>query len=444
MADIESQVRGDGEAFTRADRPPSYTRLCTYKILPICLAICIISIFAAAIVCTSLNKPIPSDAVIVISVLAGCLLLLIFAGCLKIYHDQNGMGKVHPRAEQALKGFRDRLVRLFCCIDMASYAPSSNNTSNHEEAEKNPRKEEDNVGEEAVQPVIRLASRSPRREPLQRPGNAVQGPRDQPQTPGNYPPRHQVSRSNLQQDRRPQGLRPPEPRHPAPSHQSPLPRFEPQSAASSNYRGASQANEMLYSEVVPIDGRYSRTLPVTNSRDTLSSERRPSAAVPPLQTPQSRPRPNNQAIHLTSVPDAAAQLQAVLGDTPTTPLQSFLKPTRSIRYEQDTDHRRFESPPNSPTQDGLQSASGTSTNASSSLASRPGSNISSPSTPTTRESANLPQFLAQCHTEQLILRNNRDLLVEHRAQYHTRHSAGLTYCRPIRTTQGQWIKESEE
>ncbi|KAK8136959.1 hypothetical protein PG984_004899 [Apiospora sp. TS-2023a] len=153
MADIEFQGQGDGKT-----ERPSYTRLCTYKILPISLVICTTSIFSAAIVCTSLDKPIPPNAVIVISTIAGSLLLLILAGYLKIYHDRNGMDKVHPRAEEALKAFRDGFVSHLCCVEMDDYATFLITRNNPGEGEKTAPK--GNGGEGNVQSGIRVARRA--------------------------------------------------------------------------------------------------------------------------------------------------------------------------------------------------------------------------------------------------------------------------------------------
>ncbi|KAK8035042.1 hypothetical protein PG993_010037 [Apiospora rasikravindrae] len=449
MADIESQVQSDGKAFIKTTRP-SYTRLCTCKVLPICLAICIISIFSAAIVCTNLGKPVPSNAVIAISVIAGCLLLLIFAGYLKIYHDRNGMGKVHPRAEQALKDFRDRLVRLFCCIDMNSYAPSANNKSNDEEAQKIPPKE-NSAGEGHAPPEIRVVavSRQPQeRESLQRPNNTVQGPRDQPRTPGDYPSRRRAAQQNPQQGQHHQSLQPPDPQQRMLSRQASRPSLHDRSAASSNYAEASQADELrLPSKQTTTDVNYTMPLHGNDSRNNPPAKKRlyrSSAGVAPLQTPHIRHGSSDQA-YLVSVPDAAVQLQAVLGDTVTTPLKSFIKPTRSIRHEEDTENhqqRLFGSPSNSRTQGAIPSTSGATTDAST-LASRPGSSMSSTATPTTWESADSWRVSAQCHTEQRIWRNNRDIMTKHRAQCHTMYPTGLAYCRPLRSGQGQWINDPE-
>ncbi|KAK7967386.1 uncharacterized protein PG986_001663 [Apiospora aurea] len=443
MADIESQVPGDGKAFIKTNRP-SYTRLCTRKVLPICLAICIISIFSAAIVCTTLGKPVPSNAVIVISVMAGCLLLLIFAGYLKIYHDRNGMGKVHPRAEQALKVLRDRLVRLFCCIDMNDYAPSANNnSSNHEEEKQIPSKEH-SACEGNVRPGIRVvASRPPlESEPLQRPSNTVQGPRDQPRTPGGYSSRRLAPQQTSQQGQQHQSLQPPDPQQRMRRHQTPHSSLHDRSAASSSYADASQADELgLPSKQSFTDLNYTVLLHGNNSRNGISSPQglhQRSAEVRPLRTLRSNQGPNNPDAYLIRVPDAAAQLQAILGDTNTAPLESFIQPTRSIRHEEDTDshqQRLSDSPSSNRTQDGIPSTSGTTTDTSK-MASRPGSSISSSATATTGESTDSSQYSAQCHTEQIIWRNNRDLMAEHRARYHTRYSTGLVYCRPPWSGQG--------
>ncbi|KAK7935119.1 hypothetical protein PG985_000614 [Apiospora marii] len=381
MADIESQGQGDGKT-----ERPSYTRLCTRKILPICLAICVISIFSAAIVCTSLDKPVPPNAVIVISTIAGCLLLLIFAGYLKIYHDRNGMDKVHPRAEQALKAFRDGFVSHICCVEMDDYAiPHITRSNNPGEGEKTAAKE--NGAEGNIQSGVNYVYRHPpERKPLSRSNHTVQGPRDQYQTP--VPPpgpsRRQDPDHNRQQQYR-QSHRPP----PAEQYQNlrgnrppPVTNLQPRPVHSAknpelsrNLKGTMQGTS--FGHDVPQDLRIGATPTGNDSPYSLRPQHQTrrydrSAEVSPLNPTQPRTwAPNSPGAYLVSVPDAAAQLQAILGDTFTSPLKSFAKPTRSIHHEGNKDHYRnhshqlFGSPYITPTQSRGSSAYTTMTNASS-------------------------------------------------------------------------------
>lgn len=458
MADIESQSQGDGKI-----ERPSYTRLCTCKILPICLAICVISIFSAAIVCTSLNRPIPSNAVIVISTTAGCVLLLIFAGYLKIYHDKNGMDQVHPRAEQALKAFRDGFVSHFCCVEMDDYAKPQITSSNHGEEEKTAPKE--NGAEGNIRPGIRYVYRSPpERKPLSRPSHKVHGPRDQFKTPGPDPGpsrRQDPDHSRQQQYRQYHRLPPAEqPQSLRGNHPPPVTNFQPRPVPSVRnqevFRNFEESMPSTASDL-PVNPRFAATLPANNSQYSLRPQQQTwydrSAEVSPLNTAQARWVPNNQRVNLATVPDAAAQLQAILSDSFTSPLKSFTKPTRSICYEGDNDrhrhhlHQLFGSPYITRTQSHNSPASSIVTNASSTSPKTPSSSNSSillsTSTPmATAESLGFPQFPAQCRTEQMILRNTGGLLVEHRARFHTKHgSKGLAYCRPPRSARDRRINE---
>lgn len=469
MADIEAQGQGDGK---KAERP-SYTRLCTCKILPICLAICIISIFSAAIVSTSLNQPVPSKVVIVISTIASCLLFLIFAGYLKIYHDKNGMAKVHPHAEQAFKTFRDRFVSYFCCVEMDDCTIPHITINNHGEAEKAAPKE--NEGEGNVQPNTRFTTYRPppARKPLPRPSHTVQGPREQPQTPGTGPSRPQDVGHHLQQQQqqyRPYQRRPPaeQPQNPGGNRQPPVsthhqarpvpPARNPE--LSQNLDESMQSSSFDYG--VPRDHRFAAALPGDDSRYSRYSQqqtRNVSAEVPPLNPAQARQWQNDQVANLVSVPDATAQLQAILDDQFTNPLKRFAKATRPIYHEEGTEHHKhcheIGSPCITPTQSrksASASRSTTMTNASSTSSKTPSSSnssilLSTPPPrrrpPMTAESLTFPQFPAQCHTEQKIWRSTACLLAQHRVKYHTKHDpTGFTYCRPPRSKTDESTSQS--
>ncbi|KAK8031689.1 hypothetical protein PG990_001423 [Apiospora arundinis] len=435
MADIESQGQGAGKV-SRNTAPPSYTRLCTYKILPICLAICVISVFSAAIVCTSLNKPVPSSVVIVFSILAGCLLLLMFFGYLKIYHDRSGMSEVHPRAEQALKVFRDRLVKLFCCIEMDSYATPNDTKTDHEEALKTAPKED--VGGHTVQPRATLAGRhSERGKPLQRYRRTIHGPRPQPKTPGqdsSHPPNpyHVQSDQRSQMQAHPESLRPAGNRRPLESS----PRFH--QAASTDDLGIPQGmgGFRLGSETADIDIGYMSAPHGNDTPSGLSSQQErhsASAMVPPLNTSRPKRGPNNMVpSHLVRVPDIEFRLRAILGDNETTtPSRGSAKPGgESLHNEEDVEyyHKLFASPHTSTVSLTTPDASTTTANSLNS------SSISSLTTPTEKEGkGSLSRFPAQCRAEQRILLKTQDIMAKHRANYHIEYPAGLEYCRFIQS-----------
>ncbi|KAK7953306.1 hypothetical protein PG988_014000 [Apiospora saccharicola] len=416
----------------------------------------------------------PPNAVIVISTIAGSLLLLILAGYLKIYHDRNGMDKVHPRAEEALKAFRDGFVSHLCCVEMDDYATFLITRNNPGEGEKTAHKK--NEGEENLQPGIRAVGRcTPEREPLQRPNVAVQGPRGQPQTPNPGPSRHQDPGHHLrQQDRQSQRPLPAEQhqhyagnRHPPASN--PQPRPVPPArhpGPSHNPDQSRQWTESYAPETVGRDYHFPATVPRDAFRYPQPSQqpRRhpPSAQVSPLNPAQKRQWQNDQGAHLARVPDVAAQLQAVLSDTIfASPLKTFTKPTVSLcHHEKDPDHHHRLFDPQqphiiTPTQSRKSSASTSTTDASSSTSpNTPSSSRSSrvllstpprppPPSPAT-ESLSFPQFPVQCHTEQNILRNTKGLLVEHRAKCHTKHdSTRFVYCRPLRSAQDRKINDPE-
>ncbi|KAK8046133.1 hypothetical protein PG996_014197 [Apiospora saccharicola] len=388
MADIESQGQGDGKT-----ERPSYTRLCTYKILPISLVICSTSIFSAAIVCTSLDKPIPPNAVIVISTIAGSLLLLILAGYLKIYHDRNGMDKVHPRAEEALKAFRDGFDpgHHLRQQDRQSQRPLPAEQHQHYAGNRHP---------PASNPQPRPVPPARHPGPSHNPDQSRQWTESYaPETVGrDYHFPATVPRDAF---RYPQPSQQPR-RHPPSAQVSPL--NPAQKRQWQNDQGAHLAR------VPDVAAQLQAVL-----SDTIFAS--------PLKT---FTKPTVSLCHHEKDPDHHHRLFDPQQPHIITPTQS-----RKSSASTSTTDASSSTSPNTP-------SSSRSSRVLLSTPPRP-----PPPSPAT-ESLSFPQFPVQCHTEQNILRNTKGLLVEHRAKCHTKHdSTRFVYCRPLRSAQDRKINDPE-